>query len=178
MSTEASAEPGPAASPEAPGTDSTRDTAGGTTESIGDLVRDATTHLSTLVRGEVELAKLELAASARRLGWGTAFFGAAATLLCFSLFFPFIALAEGLVAVGLPRWAAYLVVWFVLLLLAALLGLVGVRVVRRIRRPERTLATVRDTARLARRPGRSTAGRTGPAGDEGGAAHGPDRLPG
>ncbi|HEY9475081.1 MAG TPA: phage holin family protein [Mycobacteriales bacterium] len=122
--------------------------------SVGELVRDATTHLSTLIRGEIELAKLELAASVRRLGWGTGFFGAAATLLCFSLFFPFVALAEGLVALGLPRWGAYLVVWLVLLVLAVALGLVGIRMVRKIRRPERTIEAVRDTARLTRRRSR------------------------
>lgn len=120
--------------------------------SVGDLVRDASTHLSTLIRGEIELAKLELAASVRRLGWGTASFGAAATLLFFSLFFPFIALAEGLVALGLPRWGAYLVAWAVMLVLAVVLAFAGLRVVRRIRKPERTLRAVRDTATLARRP--------------------------
>lgn len=125
--------------------------------SVGELVREASEHLSTLVRGEIELAKLELASSVRRLGWGSAFFGAAVTLLFFSLIFPFIALAEGLVAVGLPRWGAYLVTWAVLLVLAGTATFVGVRVVRRIRRPERTLRAVRDTARLARHPTRAAA---------------------
>ena len=144
--------------------------------SVGELVRDATTHLSTLVRGEIELAKLELAASVRRVGWGTGFFGAAATLLCFSLFFPFVALAEGLVALGLPRWAAYLVVWVVLLALAVALGLVGLRTVRKIRRPERTIEAVRDNARLTRRGSRRE---TDPAvGPAGGSTTEPDDQPG
>ncbi|HEX5496151.1 MAG TPA: phage holin family protein [Mycobacteriales bacterium] len=125
--------------------------------SLGDLARDAAEHLSTLVRGEVELARLELAASVRRLGLGSAFFGAAATLLFFSLFFPFIALAEGLVTVGLPRWGAYLVAWAAQVLLAGVAAFIGVRMVRRIRRPERTLQAVRDTARLARHPTRAGA---------------------
>lgn len=166
MAIEASAEHGPTVPPDAPDGDQAGD-------SIGDLVRDATTHLSALVRGEVELAKLELAASVRRLGWGSAFFSAAATLLCFSLFFPFIALAEGLVSLGLPRWVAYLVVWGVLVLMAGLLGLVGVRVVRRIRKPERTLATVRETARLTRRPGRAAADTTADATTAAGRPGGP-----
>lgn len=160
MTTEAGTEAGTEA---APGRDTPAD------PSVGELVRQASTHLSALVRGEIELAKLELAASVRRLGWGTAFFGAAATLLCFSLFFPFVALAEGLVALGLPRWGAYLVVWAVLLLLAAALAVVGIRMVKRIRKPQRTLATVRDTARLARRSG----GDGGP-GDTGGPDASPD----
>jgi uncharacterized membrane protein YqjE len=132
-----------------------------TDPSIGDLVRDASTHLSTLVRGEIELAKLEVADSVKRLGWGSAFFGAAGAVLFFSLFFPFIALAEGLVAVGLPRWAAYLVAWAVMLVLSALLAVVGIRFVKRVRKPERTLETVRDTAAWVRHPTRGGGTATG-----------------
>lgn len=123
-----------------------------TDPSIGDLVREASTHLSTLVRGEIELAKLEVATSVGRLGRSVALFGAAGCVLFFSLFFPFIALAEGLVSLGLPRWAAYLVVWGVLLVLAVVLAVVGIRLVKRIRKPARTLETVRDTAQWVRHP--------------------------
>lgn len=137
--------------------------------SIGDLVRDATTHLSTVVRGEIELAKLEIGASVRRFGLGAAVFSAAATVLFFSLFFPFIALAEGLVSLGLPRWGAYLVVWGIMLVLTGLLVLLGIRLMKRIQKPERTIETVRDTARLAMNPTGSGAAEGARASDTTGA---------
>ena len=39
--------------------------------------------------------------------------------LFFSVFFIFIALAEGLTALGLPRWLSYLIVWGLLVIIAA-----------------------------------------------------------
>ena len=53
--------------------------------SIGQLVSDASTHLSTLIHGEIELAKLELRSSVKNAGTGAGFFVAAAVLLLFSL---------------------------------------------------------------------------------------------
>ena len=47
--------------------------------SIGKLVSNATEQMSQLVRSEVELAKTELAQSAKKGGIGAGFFGAAGT---------------------------------------------------------------------------------------------------
>ena len=69
-----------------------------------------------------------------------------------SLPFLFVTLAEVLVAVGLPRWSAYLIVWGLFVLLTGLLALVGVSLVRRLRKPERTIETVKETARWVRHP--------------------------
>jgi membrane protein implicated in regulation of membrane protease activity len=108
--------------------------------------------MSTLVRAELELAKAELGATAKRGGIAAALFGAAAVVLLLSLPFGFVALAEGLVSAGLWRWLAYLIVMAAFWLVAATLALIGWRAVRRLRKPERTLDTVRDTARWARHP--------------------------
>lgn len=113
--------------------------------SVGQLVADASTHLSTLVHSEIELAKLELRSSVKNAGTGIGFFGAAAVIGVFSLVFGFIALAEGLVAIGLWRWLAYLTVFLFMLLLIGILGLLGVRKVKRVKAPERTIATSKDT---------------------------------
>ena len=113
--------------------------------SLGKLVADATESISTIIRGEVELAKLELRSSVKNVGTGVVFFAAAAVLLVFSLTFGFIALAEGLIAAGLWRWAGYLVVFGAMLLVIAMLVFFGIRKVKRVRAPERTIATSKDT---------------------------------
>jgi uncharacterized membrane protein YqjE len=116
-----------------------------TDTSIGELVSEVSTHMSTLVHSEIELAKLEIKSSVKNAGVGIGFFGAAVVVLVFSLTFGFIALAEGLIAAGLWRWAAYLVVFGFLLLLVAACVYLGVRKVKRVRAPERTIATSKDT---------------------------------
>ena len=44
------------------------------TQSIGGLVKDATSHMSTLVRAEVELAKAEIVGEAKKAGISAALF--------------------------------------------------------------------------------------------------------
>ena len=123
--------------------------------SVGNLVRNASEQISTLIRAEIELAKTELTGSVKRGGIGAGLIAAAGGVLLLSVPFLFVVLAEVLIAVGLPRWAGYLIVWGVFLLIAAVLALLGVRSLRRIRKPERTMETVRDTATWARHPTRS-----------------------
>ena len=108
--------------------------------------------MSTLVRSEIELAKAEVGKSAKKAGIGVGAFGAAAVVLAFSGFFFGIALAEFLTWLGIERWISYLIVWFLLVLLAGLAALVG----RRIHQEDREArADARDAARPAR--GRCTA---------------------
>jgi uncharacterized membrane protein YqjE len=113
--------------------------------SIGQLVHDATESLSTIVRGEIELAKLELKSSVKNGGVGVGMFAAAAVLLVFSLTFGLIALAEGLIALGLARWLGYLIVFVLLLLIIGLLVFLGIKKVKRVKAPQRTIDTSRDT---------------------------------
>jgi hypothetical protein len=112
---------------------------------VGQLVSEASAQLSTLLHSEIELAKLEVKSSVRNAGTGAGFFGAAAVLLAFAMTFGLIALAEGLIAIGLWRWLSYLIVFGALVLVVALLGFLGVKKVKRVRAPERTIATSRDT---------------------------------
>jgi membrane protein implicated in regulation of membrane protease activity len=118
---------------------------GETTEpSIGTLVQSATADLSTLIRAEVELAKSEIGKSAKKAGIGAGAFGTAGVVLAFSGFFFGIALAEFLTWLGLERWISYLIVWFLLVLLAGLAALIGRRFIKKIEKPERTLETLHD----------------------------------
>ena len=113
--------------------------------SLGQLVSDASAQMSTLIRSEIELAKLELRSTVKNAGTGAGLFAAAAVVLVFSLTFGFLALAEGLVAVGLWRWAAYLVVFGLQLVVVGMCVFVGVKKVRRVRAPEQTIKTTKET---------------------------------
>jgi uncharacterized membrane protein YqjE len=119
--------------------------------SLGDLVREAATHFSTLFRSEVELAKAEVTAEVRKGVKGSIFFVLALTILLFSLFFLFITVAE-ILAIWLPQWAGFGIVFGLMVVAAAACALLGWRRMRSIRKPERTISTVRDTgAALTRR---------------------------
>jgi uncharacterized membrane protein YqjE len=120
-------------------------TSDGAEPSIGELVQEASTQFSAVLHGEIELAKLEVRSSVKNAGAGAGSFAGAAVLLVFSLTFGLIALAEGLVAAGIWRWAAYLIVFGFLLLLVGTLVLLGIRNVKRVRAPERTIASSKET---------------------------------
>jgi uncharacterized membrane protein YqjE len=118
--------------------------------SIGTLVAEASSSFSTLLHGEIELAKLELKASVKNAGTGAGMFGAAGVLMVFALIFGLIALAEGLVALGLWRWVAYLIVFGLLLLLAGVFVLLGIRKVKRVKAPRQTIDTTKSTVAALR----------------------------
>ena len=120
--------------------------------SIGSLVQEATKDFSTVLRGEIELAKLELTSTVKYAGAGAGFFVGAVVLVLFSLTFGFIALAEGLVALHIWRWAAYLIVFGFLLLVVAALVWLGIRSVKRVKAPKRTIATGKETVAYLKRP--------------------------
>ena len=79
-------------------------------QSLGDLVALAAKDASQLIRYEIDLAKTELKGDLRRVGLAGALGGVAAFVGCLVLVLLCIALAEGLVALGIWRWAAFLIV--------------------------------------------------------------------
>jgi uncharacterized membrane protein YqjE len=119
--------------------------------SVGSLVQSAMADLSTLVRGEIELAKAEIGTSAKKAGVSVGLFGVAGVMAAFAGVFFFIALAELLTWLGLPRWISYLIVFALLLLIAGVAALIGIRMLKRIEKPERTLETLRDLPEVAHR---------------------------
>ncbi len=121
--------------------------------SIGSLVQEATKDFSTVLRGEIELAKLELTSTVKYAGAGAGFFVGAVVLVLFSLTFGFIALAEGLIALHIWRWAAFLIVFGFLLLVVAALVWLGIRSIKRVKAPKRTIATGKETMAQLKRPG-------------------------
>ncbi|WP_085913609.1 MULTISPECIES: phage holin family protein [Pseudonocardia] len=122
-------------------------------QSLGALAKDVTTHLSTLVRSEVELAKAEVTAEVKKGVQGSVFFVIAAVIALFSLFYLFFTLAEFL-SLWLNRAAGFGITFLVMLLIAGLFGLLGYLRVRKIRKPERTIDSLKDSAQVLSQRGR------------------------
>jgi uncharacterized integral membrane protein len=105
-----------------------------------------------MLHGEIELAKVEIKSSVKNAGTGVGLFVAAAVLLIFALTFGLIALAEGLVALHIWRWAAYLIVFGLLVVVVGILAFVGRKQVKRVKAPQRTIAETKETAAFLRHP--------------------------
>jgi hypothetical protein len=119
---------------------------------IGQLVQQASGYLSTMVHGEIELAKAEITSSVKNAGTGAGFFIGAALGLVYAVLFILVALAEGLVALGLSQWAAFLIVFGLLCLIVAILAWLGIRKVKKVKAPERTISETKETAAFLRNP--------------------------
>lgn len=117
----------------------------GDTRSLGKLVSDLSEQTSRLVRAEVELAKEELAAKAKRAGIGSGLFVAAGVLAAYT-FAVGIATVILAIAVALPAWLAALIVFVVMLAVTAILVLAGRAQLRRSApaKPERALENLRE----------------------------------
>ncbi|HEX3649619.1 MAG TPA: phage holin family protein [Pseudonocardiaceae bacterium] len=123
-------------------------------QSLGALVRDATTHLSTLVRAEVELARAEITAEVKQGIRGSLFFVIALTLVV--LLMPFLLVTIALViSIWLPQSAGFGIVTAFMAVAAAVCALLGWRRVRKLKPPRRTIDSVRDTAAALKRHGES-----------------------
>jgi Putative Actinobacterial Holin-X, holin superfamily III len=112
--------------------------------SIGELVKDATAQVSTLVRAEVELARAEITRDVKKGLTGSVYFILALVVLFYSTFFFFFFVAE-LLDTWLWRWVAFLIVFGVMVLTTAALALLGYLKVRRIRGPQKTIESVKET---------------------------------
>ena len=88
-------------------------------QSLGDLVALAAKDISQLVRYEIDLAKIELKADAKRVGLAGALAGVAAFVGCLVVVLFCIAFAFGLITLGIWTWAAFLIVAGTCVLLAA-----------------------------------------------------------
>ncbi len=115
------------------------------TSSIGSLVKDASIHLSTLVRSEIELAKLEITETVKTGLRGAIFFIGAAVIGLVALIFSWFVLAEVL-AIWLPRWAAYLIVLGIMVVAIGGLVILGIRKIKQVKAPQRTIASLSETA--------------------------------
>lgn len=109
--------------------------------SIGQIVSDATADVSTIVRSEIELAKLEIKNDVTHVGKGIGMFAAAGVLALFAFGILLLGAAWGLEAgTALPLWASLLIVAGVLFLITAILALVGKSALGKVKgKPEKTI---------------------------------------
>ncbi|MFC6086723.1 phage holin family protein [Sphaerisporangium aureirubrum] len=116
-------------------------------DSLGALVAQASQHISSLIRAEIELAKSELKFNATRVGTAAALFGVAAFMLHLCLILLSFTLAYGLVQLGMMTWLAFLIVTVFYIVVAGLLALIGWRRLKGLtgmKRTARSLRTLKD----------------------------------
>lgn len=125
--------------------------AGGDERTIGQLVAQASQDLSGIMRDEVALAKAEIKHDVVAAGKGAAMLAVAGVLAFLALILLLIAAAYGLRALGLPAWAAFLIVGVVLLVIGAVLALVGRSALSKMQGgPKRTIAEAKATVQAVK----------------------------
>ena len=128
---------------------------------IGNLVKDATASASTLFRAELALAKAELVREAKKAGTGTGLIVVAAVLLLYASLFFFVFLGFVL-AIWLPEWAAFGIVFAVLLVVAIGLIIAGYLFLKKLHAPEKTIESVSELSSVIPGRGDSTGGMAHP----------------
>jgi uncharacterized membrane protein YqjE len=117
----------------------------------GELVKDLSTQVSTLVRHELELAKVELAAKGKEAGIGAGMFGGAGLLALYGVGAITAAAILGLATV-VDGWLAAIIVAVVWFAIAGVLALMGRSRARKAGPPvpELTVATVKEDVRFTK----------------------------
>jgi nitric oxide reductase large subunit len=112
-------------------------------QSLGELVATATRDMSLLVHKEIELAKLELSASAAKVGVGAGLLSGAGVLGFFALVLASFAGAFGFSdGLNIAIWAGFLCMTGVYVVLAGILTVLGVRRMKKVNGPEQTKRTI------------------------------------
>ena len=127
-------------------------------QSLGDLVALAAKDVSQLIRYEIDLAKTELKGDVRRIGLAGALGGVAAFVACLVLVLLSIALAFGLVALGIYTWAAFLIVSGAYVLFAVLVLGIAYLKLRRLSGLKKTRETVSEGLGILGRDGQQPDG--------------------
>jgi uncharacterized membrane protein YqjE len=116
---------------------------------IGDLVSEFTSELSTLVREEMTLARVEIAGKAKQVRRGGMMVGMGAALGYAGLLGLLAALVIGLGQAGVPWWLSALIVALVVLAAAGALVMAGVRAMKPQNLvPRETVRSLREDTRL------------------------------
>ncbi|YAL83666.1 phage holin family protein [Dermacoccaceae bacterium W4C1] len=118
----------------------------GPERTVGQLVADASSDLSSIVKGELDLVKVEMKSEAQKAGKGGAMLAAAGVVALYMLGFLLTAGAWGLYAAGLSPWLSFLIVALVLLLITLILALLGKKQLDKMQGgPKRTIANAQKT---------------------------------
>jgi hypothetical protein len=121
---------------------------------VGPAAKEVAEHASSLARLELELAGLELKRKVAKLGLGIGLVAGAAVFLFYAVGFG-LAAGAAAIALALPMWAALLIVFGALALIALVLGLIGLRSIRAGTPPvpEQAVAEARLTTEALKRNG-------------------------
>ncbi|GAA4239403.1 hypothetical protein GCM10022254_59380 [Actinomadura meridiana] len=120
--------------------------------SLGDLVALALSDVSDTIKLEMELARVELKADAKKAAVSSVMFTIAAVMGGIVVILLSISLAYGLVGLGLWRWLAFLIVAVVYVVLAIGLMLIAKRFIKKIEGAKRTRKSLKsDLSKLRRR---------------------------
>lgn len=99
------------------------------------LVSQLSEQMSTLVRDELTLARLEMTEKGKRAGTGAGLLGGAGVIALYGVGALFVT-AGALLALVLPVWAAALIVTVALFVVAGVAGLIGKNQVKKALPPE------------------------------------------
>lgn len=117
----------------------------GTERTIGQLVADATHDLQGIVRGEIALAKAEVASGAKVLGRGVGLLVGAGFLAFMGVVF-LLHSAAWAISLVLPVWAGYAIVAVVIILIAVVLAILGRKALESAKpAPERAIDQAQQT---------------------------------
>lgn len=118
---------------------------------IGDLLGDLGRQVSTLVRKEIDLARVEITTSIGKMGRGAAMAGAGGALLYAGLLVLLAAVVLGLIEAGLEGWMAALVVAAITLAIGGGITYAGVNQVRETDlAPTETAETVKENVEFVK----------------------------
>lgn len=123
---------------------------GGGERPLGDLVSDLTRSMQTLLKKEVELAKVEIKEQASRAGKGGAMLAAAGVIGFVALLLVSWAAAWG-VAEGTPTWLAFLAIGLLYGAIAGLLALTGKKKLQTVNPvPRQAVQTLKEDVETAK----------------------------
>jgi uncharacterized membrane protein YqjE len=125
----------------------------GSHKSAGQLVKEVTEDLSTLLRKEIDLAKNELGSAVAAKAKGAAVIAIAGVLGLFGLIFLLLAIRDGFDAF-LWTWLADLITAAILLVIGGIAALVAKKKLTTPINPELTKKTIKDDVEWAKTVGR------------------------
>jgi uncharacterized membrane protein YqjE len=125
----------------------------GSHKSAGQLVKEVTEDLSTLLRKEIDLAKSELGAAMAAKAKGAAVIAIAGVLGLFALIFMLLAIRDGFDAF-LWTWLADLITAVILLAIGGIAALIAKKKLTTPINPELTKKTIKDDVEWAKTVGR------------------------
>ena len=118
---------------------------------IGDLLGDLGRQVSTLVRKEIDLARVEVTSSVGRMSRGAAMAGAGGAVLYAGLLVLLAAGVLGLIEAGFEAWLAAAIVAAVAMVVGGVLTSIGVKQIQTTdMAPKQTAETVRENVEFVR----------------------------